>query len=144
MVSTQASQLRITQRQADTGWVEAAARLEREDFFGSNTWVAATARTLASVIEVNSRAVQYSGMFERTANWRAVPYRIFIGDNLIEVSSTQRAGEMHVIKPDGATYTYPLEYNTEGYLVPVMMYYQKWQFGQVGDRIQVLSNFNIV
>lgn len=143
MVSTQASQLRLTQRQMDAGWIETPSRLERESFFGSNSWGPAGALVLSSVAEINSRAVQFSAMFERASNWRAVPYRVSLGISAFAVSSSQRAGDMHVIKPDGATYTYPLEYTPQGYLVPVMMYYQKWQFGQVGDRIQILANFNI-
>lgn len=144
MVSTQASQLRLTQRQNDTGWIEAAAVLEREDSLGANTWSPVECQILSSVLSVNSRAVSYNAIFKRTANWRAVPYRVYLGSTLLEVTEPQRAGEMHIIKPDGATYTYQLEYTMEGYLQPIMMYQQKWQFGQTLDRYQIAANFNIV
>lgn len=144
MVSTQASQLRLTQRLGDTGWIEAASTLERESSFGSEEWMPVRAYTLASVMSINSRAVSYKAVFARSANAPATPHRVYIGDNGLKVTASQRAGTMYIIKPDGATYAYPLEFTISGHLAPVMPYQQKWQFGQVGDRYQIESSFNIV
>ena len=142
MPSTQASQLRIAQRVGDAGWISAAATLEREDFFGSDTWSPVDCITKSSVMEINSRAVTYNGFFTRTANYLAVPVRLNLIGNGIETDFVQSAGELTHIKPDGTFYKYQLTYD-KGYLYPTNMYKKKYRIGISGDSYQFFATWNI-
>lgn len=142
MVSTQASQLRLTQRSTDTGWIDAAVVLQRANATRADVWVDALAVIYSSRLQINGGTASYYGLFERRGNWRAVPHRLFLGMTA-RASTQQRAGTMSHIKPDGTTYDYPLVITPDGYLTPLYPEQQKWQFVGAGDKYQFTGSWSI-
>lgn len=139
MVSTQASQLRLTQRGQDTGWVDVPAVLQRFDGEG---WVEAVAVAYTSTLQLNGGTATYHGLFERKANAKALPHRVLVGPRA-KVDIQQRAGTLSHIKADGTTYDYPLAITPEGYLTPLYRDQQKWQQATTGDMYQFTGTWSI-
>lgn len=140
MVSTQASQLRLTQRGQDTGWVDIPAVLHRGKVDGG--WTEAMAVAYTSTLQVNGGTATYHGLYERQANSKAMPHRVRIGA-MAKVSTQQRAGTLSHIKKDGTTYDYPLVITPEGYLTPLYPNQQKWQQATTGDMYQFTGTWSI-
>lgn len=139
MVSTQASQLRLTQRGQDTGWVDIPGVLQRAE---GTEWVEALAVAYTSTLQLNGGTATYHGLFERTANAKALPHRVLIGSRA-RVVVQQRAGTLSHIKADGTTYDYPLVITPEGYLTPLYPNQQRWQQATTGDMYQFTGTWSI-
>jgi hypothetical protein len=142
MVFTQASQLRITQRPGDTGWVALLAVLQRATTAEGTAWVDANSDTLMSVLSTGGGSAYYQGLFVRKANWQAVPHRVFLGA-VAPVSQVQRAGTISHIKADDIVYDYQAVITPAGYIQPMNIDQQDWQVHNTGDLVQITASWTV-